>query len=145
MSRRTAQLFDLMFKSIIKDASSSAIVHLINGIYKKNYPLDTTLVKIEPTEFIKENPKSGKLEKIVSDIVITLFDGESKDTYFMEAQISDDIEIALRIFNYSMYIALERKEVSDDGSYMQINMPSPVVIYWEASKTKDVVSVKIIS
>ncbi|MDR2581845.1 MAG: hypothetical protein LBC85_12750, partial [Fibromonadaceae bacterium] len=98
MARRTAQLFDLMFKSIIKDASPSAIVHLINGIYKKSYPLHATAVKIEPTEFVKEHPKSGKLEKIVSDIVITLFDGENKDTYFMEAQISDDIEIALRIF-----------------------------------------------
>jgi hypothetical protein len=32
MGRRTAQLFDLMFKSIIKDASHPAIVHLINGI-----------------------------------------------------------------------------------------------------------------
>jgi hypothetical protein len=53
MSRRTAQLFDLMFKSIIKDARSSAVVHLINGIYKKSYPLDTP-VRIEPTEFVKD-------------------------------------------------------------------------------------------
>jgi len=37
ISRKMAQLFDLMFKSIIKDASSSAVVHLINGIYKKSY------------------------------------------------------------------------------------------------------------
>ncbi|MDR3000890.1 MAG: hypothetical protein LBU89_06460 [Fibromonadaceae bacterium] len=143
MARRTAQLFDLMFKSIIKDASSSAIVHLINGIYKKNYSLDTTAVKIEPTEFITEHPKSGKLKKIVSDIVITLYDGNCKDTYFIEAQISDDIEMLLRIFNYSVLVALEGKEVSDDGSYMQIDMPSPAVIYWESSETKDFVSIKI--
>jgi len=143
MSRRTAQLFDLMFKSIIKDASSSAVVHLINGIYKKNYPLDTH-VTIQPTEFIKEHPKSGKLEKIVSDIIITLQhrDG-STDTFLMEAQIDDDIEMILRIFNYSMYAAFDKKRVSDDGSFMQIDMPSPVVIYWESSNTKDVVSVKI--
>jgi hypothetical protein len=62
----------------------------------------------------------------------------------MEAQISDDIEIALRIFNYSVHVALERKEVSDDGSYMRINMPLPVVIYWEGSKAKDTVSVEIV-
>jgi len=143
MSRRTAQLFDLMFKSIIKDASSSAIVHLINGIYKKNYPLDTQ-VKIEPTEFIKEHPKSGELKKIVSDIIITLRhkDG-SADMFLIEAQISDDIEMILRVFNYSMYAAFDKKRVSEDGSFMQIDMPSPVVIYWESSKTKDVVSVKI--
>jgi len=61
--RRTAQLFDLMFKSIIKDASPSAVVHLINGLYKKDYPLNSK-VTIEPTELIKEHPKSGKLGKI---------------------------------------------------------------------------------
>jgi hypothetical protein len=143
MGRRTAQLFDLMFKSIIKDASHPAIVHLINGIYNKNYPLNTTSVKIEPTEFIKEYPKSGKLEKIVTDIVITLYSNGIKDTYLMEAQIDDDIEMSLRVFNYSLFFALENKTVSGDGSSMQIDMPAPVVIYWETSKTKDIVSVKI--
>jgi hypothetical protein len=142
MSRRTAQLFDLMFKSIIKDASSSAIVLMINGIYKKNYPLDTQ-VTIEPNELIKEHPKSGKLEKIVSDIIITLHSGNKKDTFIMEAQIDDDLEMMLRIFNYSTLIALEKRTVSDDGSCMQIEMPAPAIIYWETSKTKDIVSIKI--
>jgi len=142
MSRRTAQLFDLMFKSIIKDASPSAVVHLINGIYKKNYPLDTQ-VTIEPNELIKEHPKSGKLEKIVSDIIITLHCLDRKDTFIMEAQIDDDLEMMLRIFNYSALVALEKRTISDDGSYMKIVMPSPAVIYWETSKTEDIVSVEI--
>ena len=119
MSRKTAKLFDLMFKSIIKGASSSAIVHLINGIYKKNYPLDTS-VKIEPTEFVKEHPKSGKLEKIVSDIIVTLSGENFRDTYLMEAQIDDDVEMSLRIFNYSIFAALEGRKISSDGSDMQI-------------------------
>jgi len=140
--RRTAQLFDLMFKSIIKDASPSAVVHLINGIYKKDYPLDSQ-VTIQPTELIKEHPKSGKLGKIVSDIIVTLDSGDKKDTFILEAQINDDLEMVLRIFNYSMLVAFERRIVSDDGSYMEIEMPSPVIIYWESSKTKDIVSVKI--
>jgi len=142
ISRRTAQLFDLMFKSIIKDASSSAVVHLINGIYKKNYPLNTQ-VTIEPNELIKEHPKSGKMEKIISDIIITLHSKDKKDTFLLEAQINDNLEMILRIFNYSTLIALEKRTVSDDGSCMKIEMPSPVVIYWEASRTKDIVSVEI--
>jgi len=142
ISRRTAQLFDLMFKSIIKDASSSAVVHLINGIYKKSYPLDTP-VTIEPNELVKEHPKSGELEKIVSDIIITLHSGERKDTFIIEAQIDDDLEMILRIFNYSALVAFEKRKVSDDGSYMQIEMPLPAIIYWETSKTKDIVSVNI--
>ncbi len=142
MSRKTAQLFDLMFKSIIKDASSSAVVHLINGIYKKNYPLDT-MVTIEPNELIKEHPKSGKMEKIVSDIIITLHSENKKDTFLLEAQIDDDLEMILRIFNYGTLIALDKKTVSDDGSCIRIEMPSPVVIYLETSNAKDIVSVEI--
>jgi hypothetical protein len=84
MSRKTAQLFDLMFKSIIKEASSSAVVHLINGIYKKDYPLDTP-VTIGPTEFIKKHPKSGKLKKIITDIMIILHCESGKEMFLMEA------------------------------------------------------------
>ena len=142
MSRKTAKLFDLMFKSIIKGASSSALVHLINGIYKKNYSLDTP-VKIEPTEFVKEHPKSGKLEKIVSDIIVTLSGENFRDTYLMEAQIDDNAEMSLRIFNYSIFAALEGRTISNDGSDMQIDMPAPAVIFWESSKSKDIVSIRI--
>jgi hypothetical protein len=35
------------------------------------------------------------------------------------------------------------RSVSDDGSSMQIDMPSPAIIFWEASKSKDIVSIKI--
>jgi hypothetical protein len=61
----------------------------------------------------------------------------------MEAQIDDDLEMMLRIFNYSTLVALEKRTISDDGSCMQIEMPAPAVIYWESSKTKDIVSIKI--
>ncbi len=84
------------------------------------------------------------MEKIVSDIIITLHSTDRKDTFLLEAQIGDDLEMILRIFNYGTLIALDKKIVSSDGSYMKIEMPSPVVIYWETSKTKDIVSVEVI-
>jgi hypothetical protein len=115
---------------------------LINGIYKKNYPLNTQ-VTVEPTEFIKEHPKSGNLKKYISDMIITLRRKNTTDTFLMEAQISDNAEMVLRVFNYSVFSALDRRKISRDGSRMQIDMPSPVVIYWESSNTKDAVSVKI--
>jgi len=142
MSTKTAQVFDLSFKHIMHEASSIAIVHLINGIYKKNYPLDTA-VEIWPSELIKKHPKTGRLKKIVTDIVIALDTGAGKDVYLMEAQINDDIEMSLRVFNYSVFIALRGKTISDDGSCMEITMPSPAVIYWETSKTKDFLSITI--
>jgi hypothetical protein len=142
MSERTPQLFDLMFKSIIKEASPSAIVHLINGIYKKNYPLDTP-VTIEPTEFIKKHPKSGKLKKIITDIMIILYCENGKEMFLIEAQIDDDAEMILRIFNYSIFAAIENKEVSDDGFCMEIAMPAPAVIYWETSRARKFATIRI--
>ena len=142
MSIKTAQVFDLSFKHIIYEASSKAIVHLINGIYKKNYPLDTT-VEIWPSELIKKHPKTGKLKKIVTDIVVALDSEVGKDVYLMEAQIDDDVEMSLRVFNYGVFVALRGKTVSDDGSSMEITMPSPAVIYWETSKTKSFLSITV--
>jgi hypothetical protein len=69
--------------------------------------------------------------------------GERKDVFLTEAQIDDDAEMILRIFNYSVFIALERKKISSDNSQMEIEMPSPVVIYWETSKAKDISSITI--
>jgi hypothetical protein len=68
-------------------------------------------VTIEPNELIKEHPKSSKLEKIVSDIIITLSSENRKDTFIMETQIDDDLEMMLRIFNYSTFIALEQRTI----------------------------------
>ena len=138
-----AQLFDNSIKFIMTEASKPAVVHLLNGLYKKSYPPDT-VVKIEPNESIKKHPKSGNLGKIVSDIVVTLFCEGRKDTYLIEAQIDDDMEMSLRIFNYSVQVALKGKVVSDDGSYMRIEMPEPAIVYLETSKTKDFLTIEVI-
>ncbi|MCL2281823.1 MAG: hypothetical protein FWC26_00725, partial [Fibromonadales bacterium] len=139
----TAQIFDCNFKFIMTEASPPAVVHLINGLFKKNYP-PNTVVKIEPNESIRKQPKSGKLGKIVSDIVVTLFCENKKDTYLIEAQIDDDMEMSLRVFNYSISVALKDKYISNSGSYMRIEMPAPAIIYWETSKTEDFLTIEVV-
>jgi len=141
--RKTAQIFDLTLKCILREASHPAVVHLMNSIYKKDYPLQTTLVKFEPTEYFKELPESGKLQKIITDMVLTLSGESYSDTYLIEAQIDDDARMLLRVFNYSMAVALAGKTISDNGSYMEITMPSPALLYFEESKTEEVVSIRI--
>ena len=142
LERSTAQLFDNNFKFIMAEASPPAVVHLINGLFKKRYPLDTP-VKIEPNEHIKRNHKSGRLGKIVSDIVVTLFCGEKRDTYLIEAQIGNDMDMCLRVFEYSISVALKDKHISDGGSYLRIEMPAPAVVYFEGSKAKDFLTIEV--
>jgi len=137
ISRKTQKLFDRSIKFIMAKASQSAIVHMINGIYKKNYPPDAIVDVRKPREYITENSESGALGEIFTDMVVTISSGDRKDTYLIEAQIKDDMEICLRVFNYSIQIALESKVVSEDGNHLKIDMPTPAVIYWDTSKTKD--------
>jgi len=115
----------------------------MNCIYKKDYPLQTTLVKFGPTEYIKKLPELGKLQKIVSDMVLTLSGEGYSDTYLIEAQIDDDAGMLLRILNYSMAVAMAGKTISGNGSYMEITMPSPALLYFEESKTEDFVAIRI--
>jgi len=143
ISRKTRKLFDRSIKFIMAKASNPAIVHLINGIYKKDYPPDAIVEVRQPREYITENPESGALGEIFTDMVVTLSSGNRKDTYLIEAQIKDDMEICLRVFNYSIQLALENKVVSDDGTHLQVDMPAPAVIYWETSKTKDFLTIEM--
>jgi len=53
-------IFDFMFKSIIKDASSPAVVHLINGIYKEFVEVDMTLKKLVEVDVYKAVEKAEK-------------------------------------------------------------------------------------
>jgi len=143
ISRKTRKLFDRSFKFIMARASHPAIVHLINGLYKKNYPPDTVVDVRKPREYITENPESGELGEMFTDMVVILSTGERRDTYLIEVQIRDDMEIVLRVFEYSIQIALESKVVSEDGMHLQVNMPEPIVIYWETSKTKDFLTIEM--
>ncbi|MDR3343371.1 MAG: hypothetical protein LBT14_11410 [Treponema sp.] len=38
VNRETLQVFDLMLKYILKEASSGAIVHWNNGLFDKHFP-----------------------------------------------------------------------------------------------------------
>jgi len=143
ISRKTRKLFDRSIKFIMAKASHPAIVHLINGIYNKDYPPDNIVDVRQPREYITENPDTGELGEIFTDMVVTLSCGDRKDTYLIEAQIDDNMNMSLRIFNYSVHIALESKVVSEDGTHLRIDMPAPAVIYWETSKTKDFLTIEM--
>jgi len=60
----------------------------MNGLFDKNYKPNSK-VEFLPSESVSE--QKGKLGKIVSDIPLSV----NGDYYLIEAQISDDLEIAL--------------------------------------------------
>jgi len=137
MANETAQLFDMMFKHILKEASSPAVVHFINGLFDKNYKPNSKVAFL-PNESVSE--QKGKLKKIISDIPLSI----NGDYYLIEAQISDDLEIALRAFQYAFALAKNNRAISKDGSLIELELPEPRIIYFEnKNKTPDIVTLKI--
>ena len=136
--RETAQLFDLMFKYILKEASPGAIVHFINGLFNRDYPQDCS-VTFTATESVTN--QSQKMEKIQSDIILVL----NGDTFLIEAQIGDDETIALRVFQYGFAHARQSKYISEDERIITLVMPEVRIIYWETThKTPDKVTLRLV-
>ena len=137
--RENLQLFDLMLKFLLKEASAPALVHFINGLFGKNYPTDSR-VSFPATESVQEQPQKQGLEKIQSDLIVMI----NADAFSIEAQIEDDETIALRVFQYGFAYAKQNMKISEDQSEIELNMPFARILYWETTrKTPDKVTLKL--
>ncbi|GHS94017.1 hypothetical protein AGMMS50276_05760 [Synergistales bacterium] len=122
-------IFDLMLKRLIS-LSDSSTIHLINGLFDKDYPSDSKV------EYPNIEHVSPKLQKRLSDKVIII----NGDKYHIEAEIKNSAEIMVRMFDYDYADALSAKEIREDGS-MLLRFPETRIIYWESTKkTPDEVS-----
>ncbi|MDR1215173.1 MAG: hypothetical protein LBK25_00665 [Treponema sp.] len=135
-NRETLQLFDLMFKYMLKEASPPALVHLINGLFGTSYPPAST-VTFDATESVSADAE--KLEKITSDMIVTI----AGDAFLIEAQIGDDENIALRVFQYGFAHSLRHK--TDAENVITLTLPAARIIYWETTrKTPDKVTLRLL-
>jgi hypothetical protein len=132
-SHEPKHIFDLCFKRLLH-LSSGAIVHFINGLFETDYPQDST-VTYPSTETITDS-----LKRVVSDIVIEI---NKKDRYLIEAQIGDDENMAVRIFQYT-YLSGLKGAVADKEGVITITLPRAKVIYWETTaKTPEKFTLRI--
>jgi hypothetical protein len=135
--RESMQLFDMLFKYTLKEASPGAVVHLINGLFDKSHSPGSAVTFLS-SESVAE--RQGKLEKIISDIILAI----GSESYLIEAQIDEDKTIALRVFQYGFAAARQRRRMTEDGSRITLTMPEARVIYWEsAGKTPDKVVLRL--
>ncbi|MDR1732182.1 MAG: hypothetical protein LBR61_08855 [Synergistaceae bacterium] len=125
--REIRQIFDLLLKRLLH-LSRAATVQFINGLFGTSHPADSG-VEYPNTESVSRN-----LRKRQSDMLVVI-DGR---TYHLEAQIRDDENIALRVFEYGWREALRTKRASEDGWNFSLKFPRAKVIAWETTgKTPD--------
>jgi predicted transposase/invertase (TIGR01784 family) len=121
--RETYHLFDLIFKRLVQESSPQTIVSLVNGLFDTTFPLDS------PVSFPNKEHVAENLRQIVSDMMILI----AGEIFHLEAQIDNDLNMALRMFRYGYYEAISRPQTEEDGS-LTISFPQARILYWETTK-----------
>ncbi|MDR2136361.1 MAG: hypothetical protein LBO76_07080 [Treponema sp.] len=120
--RETSQLFDLVFKTLMR-LSDRAIVSFINGLFGTSHPLSSAVSR-PSAETV-----SPALRRSMADMVITI---NNSFSYIIEAQISNDRSMGVRILQY---ILGEGQETVSTGRHVtRIRLPDARVIYWETTR-----------
>jgi hypothetical protein len=132
--RETAQIFDLILKQLMC-LSNAAVINFINGLFGTKHPLDSK-VEYPSTENV-----SKKLRRLMSDTIVII---GGVHVFHIEAEIGDDENIAVRVFEYGFMEGLRTKSVSKDGSRISMKFPNARIIYWETTKkTPDEVTLSL--
>ncbi|GHV91139.1 hypothetical protein AGMMS50268_16420 [Spirochaetia bacterium] len=129
--RRKTNIFDRLFKQLMH-LSRKAVIRFINGLFGVNHPLNSS-VSYPNTEYVTPD-----LRRFISDITILI--GGCK--YQIEAQINNDLNMAIRVFRYGFEESL-RSKTEKDGE-ITLSFPQVRVIYWETTrKTQDVLTLNL--
>ena len=125
--REIPHIFDLIFKRLLQEASPQAVIALINGLFEANFPPDS------PVFFPNKEQVTEGLKKLSSDMMILI----GSEVFHIEAQIDDDLNMALRMFRYGYHEAITNSRTGTDGS-LSLTFPQARVVYFETSaKTPD--------
>lgn len=89
-SQTIYQIYDKIFKKLLT-LSPIAVINMINGLFGTDYPPDSTIT-YHWTEHIDDN-----LRRCLADTILTI---NGRYSYHMEAQMTEDEDIVLRVFDY---------------------------------------------
>ena len=103
--------------------SSTAAVNLINGLFDTDYDTESIITYIW-TEFENED-----LKRVLADTILTI---NGKYSYHLEAQMTEDETIILRVFDYG-YGYAGRTATEEEGVY-RLKFPEPKIIYLYSEK-----------
>ena len=112
-------IFDRASKRCLS-LSKRGTIMLINGLYGKNYPLDSEV------EYNWTDHNDDELKRTLADTIVTVADKASgqKSSYHMEIQMYADREIVLRVFEYGYRHAMVNRNGQD-----VLEFPNPKILY----------------
>ena len=122
-SQSIYQLYDKIFKKILT-LSSTAVINLINGLFETDYPADATIT-YNWTEHVDD-----EMRTCLADTIITISHPGQSRSYHIEAQMSLDENIVLRVFDYGFGHARKQSinQRPSDVTSQTLYFPEPKVI-----------------
>ena len=116
------QIFDKAFKRILT-LSDKAVINLINGLFGTDYPTDSKIT------YNWTEHEDKELKRTLSDSILTI---DNKDSYHIEAQMTEDEEIVFRVFEYGFGHAYKNRIIESCGESMVF--PQPCIVYLDEGK-----------
>lgn len=116
MEKQIYDIYDRIFKRIF-NMSTLAIINLVNALFGTHHSTDSEVIYLNK-EFI---PKT--LDKRLADVFLQI----NEITYHLEAQMTKDSNIVLRVFEYGFYYAMENWE-----DHNILHFPEPIIIYLDS-------------
>ena len=116
------QIYDKAFKRILT-LSEKTVINLINGLFDTNYPTDSKIT------YNWTEHEDKDLKRTLADSILTI---NGRDSYHIEAQMTEDEEIVFRFIEYGFGHAYKNRTFIDGGERMIF--PRPCILYLDEGK-----------
>ena len=116
------QIYDKAFKRILT-LSEKTVINLINGLFDTDYPTDSKITYNWTEHEVKD------LKRTLADSILTI---NGRDSYHIEAQMTEDEEIVFRFIEYGFGHAYKNRTFVSGGERMVF--PRPCILYLDEGK-----------
>ena len=116
------QIYDKAFKRILT-LSEKTVINLINGLFDTDYPTDSKIT------YNWTEHEDKELKRTLADSILTI---NGRDSYHIEAQMTEDEEIVFRFIEYGFGHAFKNRTFIDGGERMIF--PRPCILYLDEGK-----------
>ena len=116
------QIYDKAFKRILT-LSEKTVINLINGLFDTDYPTDSKIT------YNWTEHEDKDLKRTLADSILTI---NGRDSYHIEAQMTEDEEIVFRFIEYGFGHAYKNRRYIDCGERMVF--PRPCILYLDEGK-----------
>ena len=116
------QIYDKAFKRILT-LSEKTVINLINGLFDTDYPTNSKIT------YNWTEHENKDLKRTLADSILTI---NGRDSYHIEAQMTEDEEIVFRFIEYGFGHAFKNRMFIDGGERMVF--PRPCILYLDEGK-----------